>query len=846
MRPFIYSMVVIFMVFFMQMTAQILPRILYKGVSFEIIAELLALNMAAIISLALPMSLLISSLMVFGKLSSDNEYTAMKSVGMSLFDMLPPIISFSAIIAVLLMFFNSNIMPNANHHATQLMSDIMRKKPAALIEPGVLIKDFPGYAIKVDSVTTGTGNLYGITIFTTQNNQLPVVSVADSGTLYLTKDEKYLELTLFSGQTISQNLEDGGGEADFIRIDFQKQTIFVENVNSEFTRSDIEERGNREMTNAALTAEIAKHKEYISGEYERFNGRLSQIANKIDTAATDTNAVLSMNGFSQWYSTINARLSTQSVGNALNSEINFTNSRIRNIKEHKKEINTFLVDVHKKYSLAIGAIIFAVLGVPLGLIARNGSAAIGVSYSLVFFIFYWSFLIGGEYLVKQGKMLPSFAMWTGNAILALVAVFLLWKVSGSESKFSIMPVLQTISIPFKKLLKFIKIGVIVKKFKLLIDFIADFPRILLKKFFPIIPAYILGRFFSYFLVTLIGLCILTVIIDFVGNINVFTGAQTGELVIYYVYFIASFMSMILPISMLLSVMLSVGSFAKTNELTAIKSGGISIARMTFPLIVIGLFFSVGNFFFNETFLVTANAKLELYRDTFSARRNGRPIPTEIVESRRNFYYFSDNNTAYFFRKIGTTPPKAETVVRYSFNNQRLASITTSDSIEFVSSKNQWIMPLGTEKIIFDDGNIAVNNLTEKALNDLTQPPVDMLKAIRKIEQMSWSELQKRIENAKQRGEKTQRYLADSNFKFSLPLMNVVVVLIGVAVTARSTKRGGAVHFGAGLGFVFIYWGIAQFMIVLGRNESVNPIVAAWSATVLFIIAGFILYSRASR
>ena len=846
MRPFIYSLVVICMMFFMQITAQLLPRILYKGVSFDIIAELLALNMAAIASLAMPMSLLISSLMVFGKLSSDNEYTAMKSVGMSLFDMIPPIISFSAIIAVVMLFFNSNIMPNANHHAAQLMSDIMRKKPAALIEPGVLIKDFPGYAIKVDSVMTGTGNLYGITIFTTQDNQIPVVSVADSGTLYLTKDEKYLELTLFSGQTISQNLGGSGKEADFFRIDFQKQTIFVENINSEFTRSNMEERGNREMTNASLLAEISRHRGYISNEYQRFNDRLSQISNKIDTAAADTNALLSMTDFVQWYSTINALLNERAVGEALNSEINFTQSRIRNIKEHKKEINLYLVDVYKKYSLAIGAIIFAVLGIPLGLIARNGSAAISVSYSLIFFIFYWSFLIGGEYLVKQGKTPPSIAMWGGNAILALVAVFLLRKVSGYESKFSILSVLQTIFTPIGKFLQFIKIGIIFKKIKSFVAFLGDLPRLILKIFLPIIPAYIIGRFFSYFLVTTIGLCILTVIIDFVGNINVFTGAKGSELAIYYVYFVASFLSMILPISMLLSVMLSVGSFAKTNELTAIKSGGISIAKMTFPLIVIGLFLSVGNFFFNETFLGTANAKLELYRDTFSARRSGRPIPTEIVESRRNFYYFSDNNTAYFFRQIGTTPPKAETIVRYSFANHRVKSIMTSDLIKYFPDKNQWIMPSGIEKILQKDGNIILNNLSEKSLFDLTQPPGDMVKTIRKVEQMSWHELQKRMESAKQRGEKTQRYLADSNFKFSLPLMNVVVVLIGVAVTARSTKRGGAVNFGAGLGFVFLYWAIAQFLIVLGRNESVNPIVAAWSATAIFIIMGFFLYSRASR
>ena len=847
MRPFFYSLAVIFMVFFMQITMQILPRVLYKGVSFEIVTELLLVNMASIISLALPMALLISTLMVFGKLSSDNEYTAMKSVGMSLFDMLPPIISLSAIIAVLLLFFNCNIMPNANHHAMQLMSDIMRKKPAALIDPGVLIKDFPGYAIKVDSVTAGTGNLYGIIIFTTQNNQIPVVSVADSGTLYLTKDEKHLEMTMFSGQTISENV--GGtntNEADFFTIDFRKQTVFVENVNSEFTRSNLEERGDREIKNDSLVQIIKELKGNISNEKQRYNERILEISDKINNSVSDSSTILYMNDFSQWYSTVINLLQPRAANDALNGEINFVSARLRNIKEYQNKINGYSVEVHKKYSLAVGAVIFAILGIPLGIIARNGSAAISVSYSLIFFIIYWALLLGGEYSAKKGNMLPVVAMWGGNAISALIAVWLLRKVSGYESNFRFSAVIKFVSSPFRKLLKIMQPAKVLRIPKAVFGFILYLPEKILNLFLPIIPAYIIGRFFSYFLVTIIGLSIVTVIIDFVGQMHVFNGANAQELAIYYLYFIASFLSMLLPISMLLSVMLSIGSFSKTNELTAIKSSGISMIKITFPLIITGLFFSVGIFFFNESVLATANEKLELYRDTFSARRNGRPVPTEIMESGRNFYYFSNENTAYYFRRIDTSPPRFENVVKYSFENHKIKSITIADSVNYDSEKNQWIMYEGKEKVLQENTGIVINHLSQAILTDLTQKPLDMLKPIRKVEQMSYTELQKRIKNAKLRGEKTQKYLADSNFKFSLPLMNVVVVLVGVAVTARSTKRGGAVHFGAGLMFVFIYWVIAQFLITLGRNESVDPIVAAWSATIIFLLAGFYLYTKASK
>jgi LPS export ABC transporter permease LptG len=553
-----------------------------------------------------------------------------------------------------------------------------------------------------------------------------------------------------------------------------------------------------------------------------------------------------MEDFSQWYAAVNNVLPPRVISEAINNEIYFTESRIRNVKEYQNSVSEYLIEVYKKYSLAVAAVIFAILGIPLGIIAKNGSAAISVSYSLVFFIFYWTFLIGGEYLANKGQVSPDIAMWSGDAILALAAVWLLRKVSGYESGFRISNFIEFILNPFRNLLKIIGIGKIFNFLKSIFEFIIDLPKKALNLFLPIISAYILGRFFSYFLVTLTGLAVLTGVIDFVSNINVFTGAKLKELAIYYSYFIASFLSMVLPISMLLAVMLSVGSFSKTNELTAIKSSGISMVKITFPLIAIGLFLSVGIFFFNEAFLATANEKLQLYKDTFSARRNSRPIPTELSESRRNFYYFSDANTAYFFRRITTSPPKYETVVKYSFENYRIKSITTAEILDYDLEKNRWIIPEGKEKILQKDGSVVVNDLSQVILTDLVQKPVDMLKPIRKVEQMSYSELKKGIENAKQRGEKTQKYLADSNFKFSLPLMNVVVVLVGVAATARSTKRGGAVHFGAGLVFVFVYWAIAQFLIVLGRNESVNPIVAAWSATIIFLGVGFLLYTKASK
>ena len=838
--PFLYSIFIILMMFFMQLAAAILPRVLYKGVPWSIVAELFAVNMASVVVLSIPMALLVASLMTMGKLSANNEITAIKASGKGVMFILPPIIAISLVVSVLLLHFNNMVLPDANHHASQLFSDIMRKKPAAMIEPKLLIKDFPGYALLVDSVETSTGKLFDIAIFSEERDGSISLTVADSGTIFMTSDEKDLELTLFNGEVHSNP---SGNNSNYYKIDFNTQQIYIPNPDSKLNRSDNKRKSDRDKGSKELLTDVNRFQKDVDDINSNHKARIDKLIdnlNRLDSATIDSTLVF--DNFEQWCASIESA-TNRDLHNGVRKENNLASMRVRRLDRKKREIDKNMVEFYKKQAISVAAIIFAILGVPLGIMARSGSVAISASYSIFFFIIYYAFLIGGEFLSDRGIMPPALTMWLGNITLGTLAIYLLRQTVKEQAfinwKF-IRKVLFSPLLILKKLFKFK-----IKKRKPLNIFqkIFSTPSLILKKIFPILPSYIMGRFFSYLITITLGLIVLTVVIDYVSNINSFEGAMAKELINYYIYFIGWFISIILPIALLLASMMSIGSFSKTNEITAIKAAGISMIKVTIPLIIAGLLFSGFSFWFSETVLPEANRKRAILKETFRARRGNRPIPTINHKYRRNFYYFGNNGSIYNIKHFQTEPPRGDKVLKYEIKDNRLYSVITATKM--INEEDRWVLYDGEERI-FNNGSYLTRHFKKEVDKDITASPIDMVKTVRSIDELSYGELKSAMKVVKERGEDTSKYEADLNFKFALPLMNLVVILLGIAVTARADKRGGTVHFGSGIGLVFLYWGLAQFLLIFGRNGFLPPYVAAWSGTLFFLVLGTYLYRRASQ
>lgn len=939
-KPFTYALSTIMMLFVMQLVVRLLPKVLYKGVPPSVIVELFAVNLASIAVLSVPMALLISMLMVFGKLTSDNELAAIKAGGHSIMSLLPPVVAVSGLIATIMLFFNTAVLPEANHHGSTLFSDIMRKKPAAMIEPGVLIKDFPGYALMVDSVNHEKGELFGIKIFSEENGNKPTVTVAEHGTIFMTADQAHVQLTLHNGETHRQA---NTKEKEHYKIYFETQIVHFANVDSDLKKSENRNRGDREKTNDQLLKEVegfkkvrtdlrSQHEKSIDellaltdtlwtvhDSIQHVEDSLQQIQDSIvtdsielakeldsqdrdtsdtvllaavladtpvieDTSVVDSNKTDSMKENSSAIDSTTgppeakAEMVVLATLNEIEEKSNgrkyrriirnsLTHARLKDQRTDKqnKKINSHLVEVHKKYALAVSVVIFALLGVPLGIISKSSSVAISVSYSMLFFIMYYAFLMAGEKISESQGLSPAIAMWMGNATLGVIAIWLIY-LTVKESPVVTSGLFKHLGLIISKWATFFKRIFTRKKqsdvateadennesrkklnpFRVLwvgIKRIIFFPAYIIKFLMPKLPGYILGRFFSFFFTVTIGLTILTVVIDYISTINRLEGSLPKELLEYYLYFMAWFFSILLPMALLIATMMTIGSFAKTNELTAIKAAGISIVKMTIPLLIVGLFFSVFSFYFSEQILPEANRKRDHLKEVFAARRNNRPIPTAKKSYKHDFYYFSNSNTAYRFTHFQTSPARGDKVTRYRFGDGTL--LETTEIRKMVYEDSLWYMISGIKREFTQDGYTSERFGKEQDEN-ITDSPEEMVKTVGSAEQKSYGEMTKIMEKARQRGEDVSRYQADLNFKFALPLMNFIVILIGVSVTARSDKRGGAVHFGAGMGLVALYWAVSQTMLVFGRGGQLDPMFAAWSGTVIFLVVGLLLYRKASR
>jgi lipopolysaccharide export system permease protein len=842
--PFFASLSVIVFYFTMQQTALLLNKIVSKGLDPGVVLEIFLIQLGWIIALAIPMAILTASLWVFGRMSGDNEITSIKASGQSLFPLLLPVFAAAAVFTVFMVFFNDLILPDANHRTANLLSDISRKRPAAFIEPKVLISDFAGYSLYADDVNARTGDMKGIRIFCDLPGQDPSTTVAGHGAIKMTPDQQYLELTLYDGETHSLSRRNG---TDYFLGRFGKQVVFIKNIDTKLERTNSSYRSDREMSSQAMLDNVKRLKSGNAvslAEHRRYLDSLGREIRRLDSCAAvhkaERHAVPA--NFKQWSEGLSEAAPAALAMARASQE---TADRIaRYVRSNRMTISQYMVEVHKKYSIPVACLIFVLIGAPLGIMARRGGLMVGGSYSILFFIAYWAFLIGGEALGDKMKIPPVVAMWSGNIIIGLCGVFLmllmlrettirfdwlvaLWKKNAAAAgRIAANPVFRFAALCIK------------------------LPQWLLKRTTGTLPMYLITMFSGWTIGLSGALMAVFLVIDYVSNLRVFEQAAPFEIVLYYLYYLPWIILTFFPLVLLLASMASLGKLAKHSELIAMKSAGISIRQLTVPLLMLGILLSIGTFFAGEKLIPLGNLKRKELVDSFK-EPPGSPLrqhgaakgKAALREFRRNFFYFGDLNTMYVFREFGTHPQIARGVWREKFDTSSIMERIQAENM--VHDSTGWRFIRGTIRTFGPDGAASTPFDT---LRDtlLCAEPIDMVARIKSPEEMSYWELQGFIGAAKRRGEDVRKFLGELEFKIALPFMNFIVILLGVAITARAGRKGVAMLVGIGLGLAFAFYLISRFAIVFAQNGHLPVIVGAWIGNAVFLVLGLFLYRKASR
>ncbi|MES2767114.1 MAG: LptF/LptG family permease [Bacteroidota bacterium] len=351
----------------------------------------------------------------------------------------------------------------------------------------------------------------------------------------------------------------------------------------------------------------------------------------------------------------------------------------------------------------------------------------------------------------------------------------------------------------------------------------------------IIDRYIFRQFVSTLVFALIALCAVFLVVNLLENLGNFLDNNTPSTVIisYYLSSYPEFLKFILPISMLLTSLFSIGKLTGLNEITAIKTGGMSLYRMMIPLLIFSTLISLGQVYFSGWVAPRATrAKLEIERKYLNKGSSGGPLYNLYLrdEPLRNVimqYYDGD-------RKTGSG------IAIEEYNSEispRLLKRIDAQEIRWDSVKNNWNLIKGIERD-FKDSAITVTafdtlntklHITNAQIVQLQKQPAEL----------NFDELRDYINTLQQGGKDVRRQRIDYYGQYALPFASLIVVIFGVAFASVKKKSGLAVEIATAMAVCFVYLAFTKVSQTIGYSMDLNPMLVGWSANILFFAIGLL-------
>lgn len=498
-------------VLLMQFVWKYVDDMVGKGFEWNVILELLFYASSTFVPLALPLAVLLSSLMAFGNLGENYELVAIKSSGISLQRAMQPLVVFIFVISVAAFFFSNNILPRANLKFRTLLKDVRQKKPAVAIKEGVFYSEITDYVIKVGKKDPDGISIHDVIIYNhTKGIGNSDITIAKDGKMEISKDKKFLVFTLFDGYNYNENVSINNGSRNNLP---SQKTLFKKEIRrlnlSAFdfkkTNEDLY-RDNYEMLNITQLSyfkdslenyqdsSAVEFNNYVIDEfsflknYNRIITTKPIINHKNDSNAVDKSNTVGIKEIQRGIGKIDfAKIvpestavvytidTTKLLGNNILSifdnvdqqEIVSTALQKARSSSYRTDITTDTMDAinlliikhknewNRKFALSFACIILFFIGAPLGAIIRKGGLGMPVVVSVIMFVTFHIFSIIGEKFSKEGIVEPFVGIWLASALFLPLGIFLTIKATSDSPLFdseAYQKVFIWISNLFKKML----------------------------------------------------------------------------------------------------------------------------------------------------------------------------------------------------------------------------------------------------------------------------------------------------------------------------------------------------------------------------------------------------------
>lgn len=466
--PFVITFFIATFLLLMQFLWKYIDDLVGKGLEWTVILKLMVYASTSLVPMALPLAILLSSIMTFGNLGENYELVALKSSGISLQRIMRPLILFIILVSLSAFFFSNNVMPYTNLKFHSILHDVRNQRPALAIKEGVFYNGIDGYSIKIGKKNKNRNILYNIMIYNhSKKNGNTNVVLADSGMMFMINKDEYLVLKLYNGYKYEEISEKKRTQKNrtypFQRDKFDEETITFSLNGFGFKRTDESLwKDNFQMLDIN---QLDYFIDSLSTSYNNFKKDFEdnivsyhyfKRTDKKDSTSVDSMLISNYKyvNTDSAFSTIPINKQKLIIDMALNyarSSKAYISSTSNDLNYRLDWINRYFIEWHRKFTLSISCFILFFIGAPLGAIIRKGGLGMPVVVSVLFFILYYVISITGEKFSREG-VLPTYeGMWLSSVILMPLGIFLTYKATTDSSIFNI----DSYLLPFKNF--FIKV-----------------------------------------------------------------------------------------------------------------------------------------------------------------------------------------------------------------------------------------------------------------------------------------------------------------------------------------------------------------------------------------------------
>ncbi len=437
--PFVFTFFIALFILLLQFLWKYIDDLVGKGLEWYIIAKLMFYASSTFVPLALPLAILLSSLMTFGNMGEHYELVAMKAAGISLRKAMKPLIILSFFLSITAFLFSNYVLPVANLKFGSLLYDVRQQKLAFNISEGIYYHGLEGFVIRVGKKAKDNKTIYDVKIYNHSKNQGNVtVTTAERGTMNLSGDHKNLIFTLYDGNTYNDvtNVARYRVTRPFELTSFKKQILNFDLSQFQLNRTNEElfkthySMLNIQQLNHSIDSLSNKH---INSKDRYLNNFLKKYSYIGDTGDIIPTIVASAKLDSIELPIIN-NFEIENRKELLDAALRSARSAKENIlafnkelKSRKQIITKHEVVWHQKFKLSIACFIFFFIGAPLGAIIRKGGLGLPVVVSIIFFVLYHIISISGEKAAKTGEWNVEFGLWLSTIVVLPLGLFLTYK-----------------------------------------------------------------------------------------------------------------------------------------------------------------------------------------------------------------------------------------------------------------------------------------------------------------------------------------------------------------------------------------------------------------------------------